>query len=235
MNRSLLAETNGEHWIIKYLPAEPFVLDVGFNKGDYSSEILKQRPKARVIGFEPAKSMQQLFQKNFAKELRIQLLPLALSNVSGELEFRDTADGCSSLAVNNHAGNHYRVKTVSLDEIAKAYDFPQINMLKIDVEGYDLHVLEGASGLLDKQLIDIFTFEYNAPWIDSRRFLKDACNYIDTKPYSLFRLFNGFLVPFRYNHVAERHDLACNYIGISTGRLEREDIPIKSFPLYWSP
>src|ERR1035437_1256160 len=119
MNRSLLAETNGEHWIIKFLPAEPFVLDVGFNKGDYSSEILKQRPKAKVIGFEPAKSMQQLFQKNFANEPRIQLMPLALSNVSGELEFSDTADGCSSLAklANYSAGNHYGVKTVSLDEI----------------------------------------------------------------------------------------------------------------------
>lgn len=232
MNRSLLAEVNGENWIVKFLPAEPFVLDVGFNKGDYSSEILKQRPKAKVIGFEPAKSMQQLFQKNFANESRIQLLPLALSNAAGEFEFCDTANGNNSLAVRNNAGKTYRIKTALLDETAKTHDFPQINMLKIDVEGYDLHVLEGATGLLDKQRIDIFTFEYNHPWIDSRRFLKEACDYIATKPYSLFRLFNGFLVPFRYHHVAERHDSACNYIGISDSRLKKRDFPIRSFPLY---
>jgi len=232
MNRSLLAEVNGEYWIIKFMPQEPFVLDAGFNRGDFSSEILKQRFKAKIIGFEPAKSMQQLFQMNFDNETRIQLLPFALSNVSGEMDFCDTADGGSSLATDNTAGNHYRIKTVSLDDIAKANNYPQINMLKIDVEGYDLHVLEGASGLLDEQRIDIFTFEYNAPWIDSRRFLKEACAYIATKPYSLFRLFNGFLAPFRYNHAAERHDLGCNYIGISTNRLQRGDFPIKSFPLY---
>lgn len=232
MNRSLMAEVNGEYWIIGFLPAQPFVLDVGFNKGDFSRAVLGKRPKAKIIGFEPGRFMQQLFKENFANESRVSLLPLALSNVCGDFDFCDTADGGSSLATDNTAGKHFHVRTATLDELNREYDFQQINMLKIDVEGYDLHVLEGASGLLDKQRIDIFTFEYNAPWIDSRRFLKEACSYIDSKPYQLFRLFNGFLAEFKYNHAAERHDLGCNYIGVSTSARKHFNFPIKQFPLY---
>ena len=49
-------------------------------------------------------------------------------------------------------------------------------------------------------------------------------------PYTLFRLLNGFLAPFRYRHRAERHDLGCIYIEVSDSRLERGGIPVREFP-----
>ena len=48
MNRSLLGEVNGEHWLLTLLPPEPFIVDVGFNRGDFSREALRRRPQGRM-------------------------------------------------------------------------------------------------------------------------------------------------------------------------------------------
>lgn len=231
MNRSLFGEVNGEHWLLSLLPPAPFILDVGFNLGDYSREALRLRPQARVVGFDPAASMQRAFASAFAHEPRVELLPFAVGNEPGEAEFHDSRDGSSTLVGEASPGAEtYQVQMVTLDEVADKRGWSRIDLLKIDAEGYDAHVLEGAERLLTSQVIDIFSFEYNAPWIASRRFLRDVCAYLEGKPYRLFRLFNGFLSPFQYSHRAERHDLGCVYVGVGTRRLDEGKIPIRVFP-----
>jgi FkbM family methyltransferase len=231
MNRSLRAECNGEYWLLSLLPPTPLIVDVGFNEGRFSRETLRQRPNARIIGFEPAKSMQRKFRLNFAQESRVELLCYAVSNRRGEMEFFDSSDGCSSLVSGQRLGaDRYRVETIRLDDFADERGYSKIEMLKIDAEGNDLSALEGAERLLDRQAVDMFSFEYNAPWIDSRRFLRDARDFLASKRYSMFRLFNGFLAPFRYSPHAERHDLGCIYVGVSRSRLGQGDFPIREFP-----
>ena len=231
MNRSLRPESNGEYWLFSLMPPAPLILDVGFNEGSFALEALAQRPQARIIGFEPARSMQKEFAVRFVREPRVELIPLALSNRRSEMDFYDSADGSSTLAGGRHGtAQGYRVTSTTLDDFAEERSISRIDLLKIDVEGYDLHVLEGAERLLRRQSIDIFSFEYNEPWIDSRRFLKDAWAYVEDKPYALFRLFNGFLAPFRYTHRAERHDLGCIYVGVSRRRLEERPIPVRHVP-----
>jgi hypothetical protein len=173
MNRSLLAESNGEYWLLSHLPATPLIVDVGFNRGDFSREALRLRPRARIVGFDPAVSMVQAFATAFADEPRVELLP-----------FRGVRPARP----------------------------------------------RRGQRLLARQAIDIFSFEYNAPWIACRRFLRDAWTYLEGKPYRLFRLFNGFLAPFQYSHRAERHDLGCVYVGVSTSRLGAGDVPTRAFP-----
>jgi FkbM family methyltransferase len=213
------------------LPREPLVLDVGFNAGDFSFEVLAQRPLGKVIAFDPARSMQNRFAGRPNPEPRIELVPAAVSNMEATLNFHDSSDGESSLS-GEWSRNPicYNVPVVTLDLFIAARKLEKIDLLKIDAEGHDLHVLEGASGLLDRQSIDILLFEYNATWIGTKRFLKEAAAYIGQKPYKLFRLYNGFVAPFQYSNKAERHDLGCMYIGISNNRLEQGGIPIRDFP-----
>jgi FkbM family methyltransferase len=231
MNRSLLPECNGEYWLLSLLPPAPLVLDVGLNVGEFTREALRQRPRARVVGFEPARSMQRECATSLGTESRLELLPMAVSNERAVMEFHDSADGSSTLLGGRQTvGETYWVETVTLDDFADERGYTKIHLVKIDVEGYDLHVLEGARRLLARQAIEIFSFEYNEPWINSRRFLKDACDYLADTPYVLFRLFNGFLAPFRYTHRAERHDLGRIYVGVSRRRLDCGDIPVREFP-----
>jgi FkbM family methyltransferase len=234
MNRSLNSAVNGEEWLVTLLPSDAMVLDVGFNMGDFSATVVRTRPQARSIGFDPARSMLQHYQATYDFKSQVELVAAAVSNSSGICTFTDTADGVSHIvspATANARGEvRYDVPQITLDAFTEERGIESVDFLKVDAEGYDLHVLEGASRLLDSAKIAMFMFEFNDPWILTRRFLQEAAGFLEDKPYRLFRLFNGFLVPFHYSHHAERHDLGCNYVGVSRNRLASGDIPIRSFP-----
>lgn len=235
MNRSLNMEVNGERWIASLLPADAVVLDVGFNRGDFSTMVITGRPQARCIGFDPARSMRRRYDAEFARKDQVELVSAAVSNTLGECVFTDSADGVSHVvtaAASTQAqpNSSYTVPQITLDSFVTQRGISRIDFIKIDVEGFDLHVLEGAARLLSEEQPSMFMFEYNAPWIATRRFLQEAVTFLSDKPYSLFRLFNGFLVPFHYSHKDERHDLGCNFVGVSHKRLATRELPIRSFP-----
>lgn len=231
MNRSLIAETNGENWLVSQLSSTPLIIDVGANKGGFSLEVLRQRPRARIVAFEPAQSMHPAFRGAIKEGSAVELVESAVGARKGRTPFFDTATGTSSLLDLNHPdAKKYDVPVVALDDFFEEHAIRSADFLKIDAEGSDLSVLEGATKLLSAQRIDIFAFEHNTPWIRSRLFLSDAVEFLSAKPYELFRLFNGFLAPFAYTHRAERHDLGCMYVGVSRDRLSRAPIPIKRVP-----
>jgi FkbM family methyltransferase len=235
MNRSLNMAVNGESWLTTLLPADCLVLDVGFNRGDFSALVVKGRPRARCIGFDPARSMRRHYEASYPYTAQVELVSAAVSNTEGECVFVDSDDGMSHVV--SAAGESppivqatYAVPQVTLDSFTAQRGINAVDFIKIDVEGYDLHVLEGATRLLTEERVAMFMFEYNAPWIDSRRFLREAVDFLADKPYVLFRLFNGFLAPFEYSHRTERHDLGCNYVGVSRTRLLARDVPVRAFP-----
>ena len=97
MNRSLDMRVNGEQWLASLLPADALVLDVGFNKGEFSTMVVQRRPKARCIGFEPAVSMQRLFEDCYPFKSQVELVAAAVSSRTGECLFSDSADGISKV------------------------------------------------------------------------------------------------------------------------------------------
>ena len=234
MNRSLNGAVNGEIWLAGLLPPEAIVVDVGFNRGDFSALVLQSRPGARAIAFEPARSMQRRFESEFPYRGRVHMLPYAVSNRAGSVRFRDSADGVSHILEGDMppeaGGEAYDVRMVTLDEQMAAEHVQQIDFLKIDAEGFDCHVLEGCDYLLRHGRIAMLMFEYNEPWIQGRRFLTDAVILLQGHGYHLYSLFNGFLAPFEYSPRAERHDLGCNYVALADWRIKQGGIRIQAFP-----
>lgn len=234
MNRSLNGDVNGEIWLAGLLPPDALVVDIGFNRGDFTALVLHTRPAARAIAFEPARSMQRRFEADFPYRERVRLLPYAVSNRAGSVRFQDSADGVSHIlecdSPPEAGGEMYDVPVVTLDEQMAAEGVQQIDFLKIDAEGFDCHVLEGCEGLLRQGRIGMLMFEYNEPWIHGRRFLKDAVTLLEGQGYRLYSLFNGFLAPFQYSTRAERHDLGCNYVALADWRIKQGGIRIQAFP-----
>lgn len=228
-NRSLHTPTNGELWLIDQLSAKPVVIDVGYNTGDFTVSVLNRRPAANVIAFDPARTAAACFWKTHGDDSRVGFVAAALSSKAGEQEFFDYGNMCSSLAARadqqGATSTSYLVPVLRLDDYAREQRIEHIDFLKIDAEGFDLPVLEGASELLARQAIDVFMFEYADGWIASRRFLRDAVSYLNTKPYRLYRLFNGFLHPFVYSNAEERFDLGRMFVGVSIERQAKTPIP----------
>lgn len=233
MNRSALSTSNGEYWLVSCLGQSPVVFDVGFHRGDFTDAILAARPEAQIFGFEPAESIRQKYLvAHPVMDPRIKLEPLALSDSEGECLFHDDASAQNSLAPIEYTGRtrSYPVKVTTVDLYAKRNGIGAIDLLKVDAEGYDLQVLEGASSLLANEAVAFLLFEYNFAWVLTRRYLRDAVNYFDRLPYSLFRLFNGFLSPLEYSHKEERFDHTTMFVAVSHRRLAAGDIVIRHFP-----
>jgi len=70
-------------------------------------------------------------------------------------------EGMSSLVFKAEAGTQVSVHVTTLDRIAAITQLRNIRMLKIDVEGFEENVINGAAGLLGTGGVESLVFEIN--------------------------------------------------------------------------
>jgi FkbM family methyltransferase len=146
--------------------------DIGANIGLYSWSCAQARPDFRVISFEPdAKNLECLRRTSAAWNLsRHDIVPCAVADTVGRTTFFtdevSRATGSLEPASQTFNATHYgavprgvEIETVTVDGlIAEGFEPPLI--VKIDVEGAELRVLEGGRRLLGERrpilLLEIF-------------------------------------------------------------------------------
>lgn len=139
----------------------PIVLDVGANIGTYSSWIAKFRPDAIVYAFEPQRLIYQMFCGNMAINNfnNVFAYNMGVSNLSSTM----TMEELDYTTVNNFGAYSLcedllpaksRFKSVvditTIDEFVEKHQLPKVDFIKIDVEGMDVEVLQGAKKTIDK-------------------------------------------------------------------------------------
>ncbi len=156
-------------WICsRIIRAGDTVLDIGANLGSVTflmSALVGQ--SGRVHAFEPNPRLQELIDLGVEKNgtSNITLHRIALGAAASELELTIPADnaGCASLVPARHrAGDTtVRVPVVPLSEALADAKIERLRLVKIDVEGYEPQVLEGAADLFSKSPPDAILFELN--------------------------------------------------------------------------
>lgn len=130
-------------------------LDVGANIGFFT--VLAARlvgTSGAVYAFEPEPSNFQLLSKNIQANYYENIHPLqsAVSNYTGTIELHVSKLDNGSHSINREAArgvaDTVHVATTTLDEFLESADVTSVDILKIDVEGAELSVLEGMSKLL---------------------------------------------------------------------------------------
>lgn len=142
------------------------IFDVGANQGDLSRLLLRHFPNATVHAFEPVESTFGRLEKSFGQEQRARLHRLAASDVTGSAIMRtfrfaglntmvnDLQDGLRT----NQIGEE-RIETCRLDEITSQLGIKKVDLLKIDVEGFEKNVLVGCGDCLRPDVIRYIYFE----------------------------------------------------------------------------
>lgn len=145
-------ELSDRRWTEPLQRAErPVVVDVGANAGIFSLFAHGLNPRAKIIAFEPLPAMQSRL-KALKERTRMDFEwhPQAASDSIGEVLFESPHgyDGISRVCTSaNPAGTTFRVQTTTLDTILAGRD---IDLIKIDVEGFEFQVLAGAKSTLEK-------------------------------------------------------------------------------------
>jgi FkbM family methyltransferase len=143
------------------------VIDVGANYGQYGDFLRQIGYKGRIVSFEPVSASFKRLSERTKNSSGWQAYNLAVGATNDVLEMHVMKqDQFSSLLPINSFGNSQftkeaavthteRVNIVPLDsmkdEITAGLEEPRI-YLKMDTQGYDLHVMEGAKTLLPQVL-----------------------------------------------------------------------------------
>ena len=127
-------------------------IDVGAAVGSYTALFVPL--SRRVIAFEPVPQFAAALRKMFAGTLIVRIEQVALSDQSGSRSMQVPRD-CfwrSTIESNNRLPfstdlELIPVTTRSLDE----YEFHDVGLIKIDVEGHELAVLRGAADTIHRE------------------------------------------------------------------------------------
>ncbi len=126
------------------------IIDVGVAFG--SEDLYLRYPDARIELFEPSPEFFVGLETGLMKRRACRLHKVALGSADGEATFHLSGPASSSLlGTQTKPGRTFPTMTVPvkrLDSILKADDLVRPVVLKIDTEGYEYAVLNGAEGLL---------------------------------------------------------------------------------------
>jgi FkbM family methyltransferase len=126
------------------------VMDVGANIGVWSRHLLGKRRLSKIVAFEPAGRNYELLVQNLASYPMACCEAYAVGRTVGLAEFSTDRDSGQNHLVSGDARSvHVRtVEMTSLDAWSQQHDLQRLDLLKIDVEGCELEVFEGATALL---------------------------------------------------------------------------------------
>jgi len=152
-----------------FLRSGDMFVDVGANIGLFTMIAAKLvGPSGRVLAFEPTtRTYERLCDNVLASALtNVSCLNIALSDAGGELEIRSSHDGFD--AWNSFAqptmGSIYAAETVRTarwDDIARERGLAgAVTMMKVDVEGWEEHVLAGAATELSPSEAPVLQIEF---------------------------------------------------------------------------
>jgi FkbM family methyltransferase len=190
------------------------VIDVGA-RGGAGDAWYRLSPLARLIGFEPDAEECARLNRQVARPGAERYVAAALGRHSGPAEFHRTrAAMCSSLyRPDPEVSDRYPVleamrqvstdplQLTTLEEWAHANDVDNIRFLKLDTQGSELDILEGAGSLLDDCLGIEVEVEFSPLYVGQPLFA-DIDAYLRQKDFVLWRL--GDLTHYSANPARQR-------------------------------
>lgn len=179
---------------LKLMNFEPkHIIDIGANHGTWTRETLKYFPNANYTLVEPQEWLKPSLQDLLDANPKISFSAVGAGSKSGSFKFTivDRDDSCSFRYSEEEAiANGYKqveIPIVTLNELVQNNpNLPFPDLVKIDAEGLDIDVLEGASDLFGKT--EVFLVEaaiFNKVFENS---LLEMVNYMDKKGYRLFEI-----------------------------------------------
>lgn len=142
---------------IKKLQPDFTILDIGANIGLTCLEFAKKASKGKVICFEPSALNFKRLQENIAlnKFNNITTVNAGIGDIAGEFSLYNVVDSNPGMKRILNAGDveNFESELISIDTLQNQMDklnIKEVHAIKIDVEGFELKVLQSAAFILEK-------------------------------------------------------------------------------------
>ncbi|MEO1482664.1 MAG: FkbM family methyltransferase [Myxococcota bacterium] len=183
------------------------IVDGGAHVGRVTYQLLQIFPNATVHAFEPVSETYRQLHQHFASEPRARCWNVALGRSASTVEMR--VNGCTgtssafdseSRLLRYHGDKAVTVRTetanvVSLDQWAADNGVPGTDLLKLDLQGFELEALRGATELLASSVRAIYSEAQLTPLYRGAALFSDIDIFLRAQGFELFRIqelfFNG--------------------------------------------
>jgi FkbM family methyltransferase len=170
-------------------------LDIGANIGIQSMRMSQcVGATGKIYSFEPLAHLQKKFKRNIALNNcgNVKLFPWALSDKAETLTMNvnehEWNQGSFNLGVPDSAGTPQQITVKVPDDIDEIRDLERIDLIKVDVEGFEYPVLRGLLATLKKHNPRII-FEYDQTyWSRTGQDLADCIKFLTELDYTVYQI-----------------------------------------------
>jgi FkbM family methyltransferase len=177
--------------LLKSLDFNPkHIVDVGANRGTWTREALKYFPDCQFTLFEPQAEMKESIKDILASNPNVSFNAMGAGKQKGSFNFTivDRDDSCSFRFTEEEAANRgfkqIEIPVITLNEFIPERKLTVPDIIKIDAEGLDLDVLEGASDFFG--FTEIFMVEAGVMAKNIKNSAAAVTQYMNENGYRLF-------------------------------------------------
>lgn len=203
--------------LLKQTMKPPYcIFDVGANRGQFLNLLLQYIGTVdyRIHCFEPGHEVFGILKDSFGTNEKITFNNFAMGKeiCCARLHYDAAGSGCASLTKRklDHLGIFFdkseQVRISTIDEYCLEKGIEHIQLVKVDVEGHELDVFNGARKMFDNRRIDIVSFEFGGCNVDTRTFFQDFWYFFTEAGMNLYRITpSGYLYPVEsYSEIHEK-------------------------------
>lgn len=184
------------------------VFDVGANTGQFASELREAGYRGRIICFEPLPEAHAALSNSFAGDERTVIHPrIAIGDYCGATSINVAGNSVSSslldmlpshetAAPDSAFVRKLETPIATLDSIFDSYvSRGDVVFIKIDTQGYESKVLEGAAALLPRTAGVLVELSL-VPLYEGQHLWKELLTLLESKGFSLAKIMEGFTDPY---------------------------------------
>ena len=177
----------------------PVVVDGGAHEGAFVDAVRAHAPEACFVCFEPDPQLSQALVTRFAADSKVQVMPMALGANAGTARLNINASrSCNSLveASSANAGTlgglmattaQVDVRVATLDEALVEAGHATVDIVKLDLQGFDLQALRGAPQVLQSAQVVVVEVWYAPVYAGTVNYL-DIFSFMRENGFALYTL-----------------------------------------------
>ena len=165
------------------------VIDVGANIGAFTIKAARQvGPTGKVVAIEPEAGNLALLRKNTRHLANVVVVEKAASSSKGQQKLYQAPKSFLFSTHQDYGLGHIKVEADTVDNIVSELGLDRVDFIKIDAEGAELEILEGATETLNSPGVRIAmeVGHYDSELDEVRRYLESRGIATWASPDSLF-------------------------------------------------
>jgi FkbM family methyltransferase len=217
---------SGEREVVQFLARllerKATIFDVGAHSGNYATMLSEVFPTAEIHAFEPSRATFETLSERVSSLPTVTPHNLAFGDHEGSVVLYSDRAGSGLASLHDRRLGHFGVELVhqeqvritTIDAFCRQQSIDRIEFLKLDVEGHELAVLQGAADLIGRDAVDAIQFEFGGCNIDSKSYFQDFFYELDPT-YSIMRITRCGLIPVAEYSELDEVFVTTNYLALA--------------------